>query len=404
MRRAQAALVTLLFLCCGQAQPPPPGQAPPPPPGQAPLPPAPSAASESTRARMAELVEALRVALPLSLRPEDFAAEANRARLEQSLRRLRDGATALSDHAGPRDVGFVHLSSTLARDAADVHHRFQTGRLEEARFLLGELAGDCVACHSRLPYGADSELGRSLWSAVDARALPLDERVRLQVATRQFDLALQSYESLLGGESTTALTPAQLDLSGYLSDYLALAIRVKSDLPRARRHLDAWRKRSELPAYLAELVAAWGDALGKLDRPTPAGQELARARAVLEEARTLRRFPADRAGLVHDLVASGLLHRAVTVQGSPTPASAEAYYLLGVTELRIGSSYWLTEPEAYLEAAIRAAPGKPPARQAYVVLEESTLLGYTGSGGEGELPPEVASWLAELRKLATGRP
>jgi len=146
------------------------------------------------------------------------------------------------------------------------------------------------------------------------------------------------------------------------------------------------------------------DALASLDVPTPPGTELARAKAVLEEAKRVRRFRADRAGLVHDLVASGLLHRRVSALGAPTPQSAEAYYLLGVTELRIGSSYWLTEPESYLEAAIRAAPGSAPARQAYVVLEESTLTGYTGSGGASELPPEVASWLAELRRIALRRP
>ena len=353
----------------------------------------------ATRARMGELVEALRVALPLSLSPEQFAAAANRARLEQALRRLRDGATALSDHARGKDVGFVHLASALARDAHEIQHRFEVGRLDEARFLLGELATDCVNCHARLPYDRDSELGRSLWNAVDAGSLSLDERVRLQVATRQFGPALESYEALFA-----KLPPAQLDLGGYLADYLAISIRVREDLPRARRKLDAWRKSSALPAYLSELAAIWVDALGALDRPTPPGQEVARAKAVLAEAQSVRRFPADRAGLVHDLVASGLLHRAVSAQGKPTPESAEAYYLLGVTELRIGSSYWLTEPEAYLEAAIRAAPGSAPARRAYVVLEESTLLGYTGSGGEGELPPEVASWLGELRRLGTGKP
>jgi len=358
-------------------------------------------APDTTRARMQELVEALRVALPLSLRPEDFAAEANRERLERALRRLRDGATALSDHARGRDVGFAHLSSTLARDAFDIHHRFQTGRIDEARFLLGELADDCVACHSRLPYKRDSELGRSLWNAVDAGALPLDQRVRLQVATRQFGPALQSYESLLGGD---LVSPAQLDLSGYLQDYLAIAIRVRGEPARARRHLDAWRRSKDLPVYLAELSAFWVEALKTLDTPTPEGEELARAKRVLEQAKQLRRFPADRAGLVHDLVASGLLHRRVTALGAPSPESAEAYYLLGVTELRIGSSYWLTEPESYLEAAIRAAPGSPPARQAYAVLEESTLTGYTGAAGEGELPPEVASWLAELRRLASRQP
>ncbi len=355
----------------------------------------------STQARMGELVAALRVALPLSLSPEEFAAESNRARLEQALRRLRDGASALSDHARGRDVGFAHLASALARDASEIQHRYQIGRYDEARFLLGELADDCVSCHSRLPYRKSSELGRSLWNAVDASALPLHERVRLQQATRQFDLALQSYESLLGGE---LMGPAQLDLGGYLSDYLAITIRVRGELARARRHLHAFGKRRDVPVYLAELVTAWSDALGELDVPTPAGEEVARARAVLASAAHVRRFPADRAGLVHDLFASGLLHRAVSAAGKPSADSAEAYYLLGVTELRIGSSPWLTEPEAYLEAAIRAAPGGAPARRAYAVLEESTLLGYTGSGGEGELPPEVASWLAQLRGLATERP
>ena len=203
----------------------------------------------STQARMGELVEALRVALPLSLDPEQFAAEANRVRLAGALRRLRDGATALSDHAEGRDVGFAHLASALARDAHEIQHRFEVGRFDEARFLLGELAGDCVSCHSRLPYRKRSELGRSLWNAVDASALPLDERVRLQVATRQFDLALQSYESLLRGEG---MAPAQLDLGGYLSDYLAITIRVRGELARARRQLDAFRRRGDIPAYLAE--------------------------------------------------------------------------------------------------------------------------------------------------------
>lgn len=356
-------------------------------------------AKQATRARMTELVEALRIALPLSLSAEQFAAEANRARLEAALRRLRDGAGGLADHGRASDVGFSHLSSTLARDAMDIHHRFVTGHVDEARFLLGELSNDCVACHARLPYGEDSEIGRSLWNSVDAGSLPLDQRVRLQVATRQFGPALESYESLLAGN---AVAPAELDLGGYLSDYLAVAIRVRGDLPRARRHLEAWRRRPDLPAYLQDLATIWIDALGKLDKPTKKGEEVARAKQVLEEATAVRRFPADRAGLVHDLVASGLLHRRVTELGKPTPEAAEAYYLLGVTELRIGSSYWLTEPESYLEAAIRAAPGKPAARQAYVVLEESTLLGYTGSGGEGEMPPEVSRWLAELRRLALG--
>ena len=358
---------------------------------------APAETPEGTQARMTELIEALRVALPLSLSTDDFSAPANREKLERALRRLRDGASGLAQHGQKQDVGFSHLSSTLAGDAAEIHRRFEAGREDEARFLLGELSSDCVACHARLPYERDSEIGRSLWNAVDVSALPLDQRVRLQVATRQFGPALESYESLL---SSGLVAPSELDLGGYLSDYLAISIRVRGDLARPRRHLDAWRRRPDVPPYLHDLAKLWVDALGSLDRPWEEGQEVRDARTVLEQGKQLRRFPADRAGLVHDLVASGMLHRWVTRLGTPTASSAGAYYLLGVTELRIGSSYWLTEPESYLEAAIRAAPGQPPARDAYIVLEEATWLGYTGAGNPDELPPDVAAWLEALRGLA----
>jgi hypothetical protein len=356
---------------------------------------------EGTQARMTELIEALRIALPLSLSADDFAAPANQPKLERALRRLRDGAGGLAQHGQKGDVGFSHLSSTLAADAAEIYRRFETGRIDEARFLLGELSNDCVACHARLPYERDSEIGRALWNAVDVGALPLHERVRLQVATRQFGPALESYESLLRSD---LIAPSQLDLGGYLSDYLAIAIRVRGDLARPRRHLDTWRRRPDVPAYLQDLAKLWVDALARLDKPREEGQEVRDARLVLEQGRQLRRFPADRAGLVHDLVASGMLHRWVTRLGAPTAASADAYYLLGVTELRIGSTYWLTEPESYLEAAIRAAPGQPAARNAYIVLEEATWLGYTGAGSPDELPPEIAKWLETLRRLALDPP
>ena len=101
-------------------------------------------APEGTQARMTELVEALRIALPLSLDDEAFASPANRDRLEHALRRLRDGSSALADHGQKGDVGFSHLSSTLAHDAMEIHHRFVTGRVDEARFLLGELSSEVV--------------------------------------------------------------------------------------------------------------------------------------------------------------------------------------------------------------------------------------------------------------------
>lgn len=74
----------------------------------------------------------------------------------------------------------------------------------------------------------------------------------------------------------------------------------------------------------------------------------------------------------------------------------------GVIESRIGRSFWLSQAEAYLETAIRLAPGKPVARNAYGLLAEYLTAGYSGSAGTN-LPPDVREKLEVLRGISEGR-
>lgn len=362
--------------------------------GEPPSVPEPEAAE--TRATMADLVTALRVVLPLALSEERFAADEHEERIGRALAYLRASASTLDRHARNRDATFRFLSHTLARDAEEIERRFLRGRPEEARFLLGDLVDDCVGCHASLPGGEGSELGRALFRDADADALEADERVRLLVATRQFDRALEEIESLLGDED---VSPAALDLRGLLGDYLRVAIRVRRDPGRAHEALAGFLERTDVPVYLREIVAAWVSALGDLEPGRESDRELARAQAILRQGQALRRFPADRTGLVHDLVAATLLQRVVGEAPENSLEAAEAYYLLGLAELRSELSPWRMQGELYLETAIRAAPGSRWAREAFAVLEETTLAGYSGSGGT-DLPPDVARWLGDLRTLA----
>jgi hypothetical protein len=353
----------------------------------------------STRASMADIVEALEVALPASLSAERFADPAERAALEAALGALREGASTLANHGRSREASFAHLSRALALDAAEIERRFAAGRVEEARFLLGELVDNCVGCHARLLAGGDSDLGRALFERVKDAPFTPAERVRLEVATRQFERALDSYEALFRDPTLRA---ADLDLEGLLVDYLVICVRVAQDPARARATLARFAERDDLSASLGELVHGWQQELDALLDRAPGADILAAARALVAEGEALRRVPADRAGLVHDLVASSWLLRFVSAQGQAGPDSAEAYYLLGLAELHTDHSAWLSEAEIYLETAIRAAPGSPSARMAYAVLEEQTLADYGGSAGV-HLPPEVAHWLDALRALAEGK-
>jgi hypothetical protein len=125
------------------------------------------------------------------------------------------------------------------------------------------------------------------------------------------------------------------------------------------------------------------------------------ARALIREGQQRNRFPADRLGLVHFVVASSLLHRYVDTSPFTGPPLAEAYYLLGVTEAHISRSLWISETEFFLETAIHLAPRSGQARKAYTFLEEYILAGYTGSSGL-HLPADIRAHLAELRRLVDG--
>jgi tetratricopeptide (TPR) repeat protein len=369
-----AALLSLLVaLGCMPAEPPP--------------------SEPSTPARMAEIVMALEIALPAAQDQEAFASPARRAELQDALRELARNASALELHAGDETPGFRFFSRRLSEDATEISKRFRAGSTDEARFLLNQVVDDCMGCHARLPDLREHAVGVPLTGRLEA--VPAPTRAKLLVATRQFDAALTTYEALFAAPESS---PSALDFDGALEDYLVIAVRVRSDFARAGRALAALEARGQAPPYLAQLLATWRAALAELV-PFESGSTLVEARSVLEKANALRRYPADRSALIHDLVASALLHRALARGLGSPDETAEASYLLGLAELRNDPSRGLPQAEAYLESAIRAAPNSDIARDAYGVLEEQTVLGWMGSAGL-EVPRDVTDWLAELRALA----
>jgi tetratricopeptide (TPR) repeat protein len=352
-----------------------------------------------TRAIMGEVFAALERLLPLSLDEKRFADPARRAEIQTALATLSRNAGRLSAHGAGRDESFSFLSRSLAREAKEIERRFGAGRYREARFEIHELTESCVACHSRLPDPQDSELSSRFMDEAEIAALPLPERARLAMATRQFEQALAAQEAMLASPEFDA---ASLDLDGYLDDYLEVCVRVKNDFQRPARALEAFAKRPDLRAGLRSHLARWLADLRELARRGPI-EGFEAGRGLAEEAEAATAKGDARAQLVRYQAASGALHRFVAAAPSSDRRTAEAYRWLGVIESRIGRSFWLSQTEPYLEAAIRLAPGDPVAKQSYALLEEFVGAGYSGSSGE-HVPPDVRIWLDELKKLASQAP
>jgi hypothetical protein len=356
---------------------------------------APATGEAATRATMAQIVDSLAFVLPLSLGDERVADPAQRQAILAALDALAESGAKVESHGQGRDLGFTFLSRSLARDTREIRDRFAAGRTAEARFLLLEVSDHCAACHSRLPDSREHPVGRRLVDDPRVAALDPDERVNLEVATRQFERALASYEALF---ADPARPPADLDLQGHVDGYLEVVVRVQNDPERALRTFSALGQRKDLPAALRENLGAWNASLRALRGRTFPGSPLAEARALVAEAQDLSRYPDDRSALVVYLAASGILNRFIATQRPRGPELGEACYLLGVIESRIGRSFWLSQTEFFLEQAIRLAPQKAFANDAYELLEEFLVSGYTGEGGN-EVPPDVRARLGDLRAL-----
>jgi hypothetical protein len=353
-----------------------------------------AAESQQTRASMAEIFQALSEALPASLDEKRFADPARRDAILASLTRLAEAGARLEAQGRTRDASFGFLSGSLARDSAEIRRRYAEGRSDEARFLLFELTQDCVACHSRLPSARDASLGSRLVDDEQVAALPLDQRARLEFATRQFTRAIATHEALLASPDYSA---SDLDLSGSVDDYLELCLRVRGEPERPARTLERFGARPDASDRLRERVRHWVASLRELGARRPEPTPMQEAHALIALGRDRTRFADDRDALVFDLAASGELHRFVDAAPA-SPETALAYYRLGEIDSRVGRSFWLSQTDMYFEAAIRMAPGAPFAPEALAQLEDFLASGYTGSGGR-HVPPDVVARLAELRGL-----
>jgi hypothetical protein len=347
---------------------------------------------------MHEFFQALISVFPWSLDAQQFQAPAHRQRIHEALRILAQHAEQLGTHGQDVPQSFGFLRRSLARSAQDAAERYAQGQYPQARFLIQGLTENCFACHSRLPNLQPFALGQRFLAATNVASLPVPQRLKLEVATRQFDTALTTCEALLRSPDITA---ADMWLMGVFEDYLKIIIRVRNDFPRAITVLTQFLERPDVPAVLRDQLLSWVNALRELQSHGALDDALSQARTLIETGQRRNRFPADHQGFVYFVVASSLLHRFLNTQPTNTSALGEAYYLLGITETYIARTSWLSEAPFFLETAIRLEPKSAVAAQAYDVLNTYILTEYTGSLGT-RVPADVQEHLEELRRLRGG--
>lgn len=343
---------------------------------------------------MGQIFEAIRVLLPMSANLKQLEDPANRESVRPSLLQIAKSADEIMKHGRYQQQSVQFLSRSLGKNAREALNAYDLGWYEATQFHIQKMPEHCIACHSRLPSG-DSPRAADFVRGPELNAMGPASRGAMQVATRRFEDAFVTFEALF---QNPRQHPAMMLKP--LRDYLTVAIRVKNDFGRAIHTLDTFVQRPDVWRVLRADVYDWIAALREI-RATPLPENhLAAARSLIEKAHPSNYHPRTRRALIYFISASSHLHRYLDANPTDKRHISEAYYLLGLTEFRIARDYWLSLADFYLETAIRTAPEGPSAYAAYDLLEEETILGYSGSSGT-HLPDDVAAHLKELHALVT---
>ena len=349
----------------------------------------------ATRSIMAQIFSSLTNVLPLSMSNKEFSDPRNRERILADLRNMRDGTNALVEHTKKLEGSYGFIAKSMSRDIKDIYTWYDKGALAESRYLLQQVSENCVSCHMKVPDPGHAPRMDHFFKDVSVNKLSPPEKARLQVALRQFDDALGTWEEMF----KTWPKPNELFAMDTLPEYLKVVIRVKKDPKRAITALDGLSKRTDIPTFMSREVASWKSSLKKLaPELSKNGGELSRANKIVQNARRSMEYPMDRTALVDFIVASGLLNTYMQNKKISAENTAQAYYLLGITESLIGRSTWLTQTDYYLEASVRANPKSKTALKALDALEQQILMEYSGSGGTN-IPDDVQANLDDLRNL-----
>ena len=333
---------------------------------------------KQTRELMNRIFAGLKVALPASGDLEHFSDPEVRPQVEAAVEVLASNATDLEQHVHRGDAQLGYLARSIAADAREVERTYREERYERSAWLLHQIVENCIACHTRLPAWKDAEVTEGFTDDASFEGLSREPRANLLIATRRFDEALTVLEELLLDESIHLAT-----LLGPLTDYLVVSMRVKGDYERPAALLDRIAGRHDLWSKLRLDMRTWREALPELEDRADGAADLETARQLIHDGYALDTFPGDMTSRAHLVAASGVLERFVADHDERDDELAEAYYLLGVVEARIGRNYWVTPAPFLLSESIRIAPQAPSAEDAYALLERELLRSYEGSDEEG---------------------
>ncbi len=355
--------------------------------------------------KMQELSRSLNRLLPLVVSGQSFNDPANAKAIEDAtddLRKLSHQVRKLEKPSA--DPAYDSIAKMLDEDLARASTALRSGNRDYARLTIRDSIGYCIQCHTQSANGPSFP---KLDLGFDPSKMTALGQGDYFAATRQFDAALAAYRQ---GVKDSAY--AQKDIFGWeraARSGLAIAVRLNENPKEARYIARAILKNKSAPESLTKSAKAW---LKQIDRWLfekknqfkGENARLDRAAALIADADKRIETEAGSQDITY-LRASADLHQWLSQHplktGENEAARAKALFLAGrAAEESRELNFW-TLHERYYELCIDTKPASDIAKMCFKKLNDSVLMGYTGSSGL-HLPPEESARLARLKEKSGG--
>lgn len=327
--------------------------------------------------------------------PENLARiESNTKRMAELSHKLQNTThTALAPGDVPDDDPTLPLVSKLfAQDMDHAVAALGAGHLSYARSKILSSTGYCMSCHTRNNTGPQFDTALNLSSFDELTTL---ERANIYTASRQFDLALATYQAIVRNKARHALHPLEWEQA--LRNALVLTVRVKQDPSVTLRLLKSALRAPQLSHALRADIIHWQLATKKWQQERHVEPSIALAERIFQEALGVQSYLNDRRADIQFLRVTNILH--TLLEDLNAPNRHRALFMLGRSYEALRDLELWTLHELYYDACIRETPHSTVAKQCYQHIEDSMHANYTGSAGVN-LPQTMRRKLRELKKLA----
>lgn len=367
--------------------------------------------SESSEwpSKMQELSKVFTELMPIVASQKKFSDPKNKDLIEKNTESLGKLVHGLKTEKLPpsSDPSLKMTAELFEEDMSRARVALKSGQNESARLILRDTSSYCIQCHTQTNNGPNfSQNIPKMNIDFQTKDLSTLEKAELYTSLRRFDAALAEFTKII--EDKNFAHEHAFEWEQAARSAVAISVKVEKDPHKTLQLVRKITANTSTPQFVKESVSSWESSVQewKSERKPllSSPPELLRfSEKLITKAQGRQKYPLDHSQDILYFRASSILHDLLGSHNTKDEISAKALYFSGLAAENTRDLNFWTMHETYYELCIRAQSHTEIARTCFEKLNNSLIIGYSGSAGTS-IPTEISQKIEELKNLASALP